>query len=208
MEDQKIYLVGGIAFTDIKQAKIAQIEQKRIELLDEKLNYNDIDAVANVYKKARDGRTFQTPVGITYMLRLYDWLIKNNYDGVEKMYVIMDQDVSDTKKELKINREVVTERDEIWKSRLESQKAKEAVLVGRYRTSLRLNAVLLLLVILLFVISQTGNNPTVLNYRTKIINQYTAWEKELEQREQIVKEKEAELGVVVENMEENTSDKE
>ena len=59
-----------------------------------------------------------------------------------------------------------------------------------------INIGLVILVIVLFVISQTGNNPTVLNYKTKIINQYTSWEQELEQREQVVKEKEAELGIM------------
>jgi len=198
MEDQKIYLVGGIAFTDIKQAKLAQIEQKRIEILDEKLNYNDIEAVANVYKKARDNRTFQTPVGITYILRLYDWLIKNNYEGVDKMYVIMEQEPDKANVD-NLENGLLTERDELWKSRLENQKKKEWVLSNKLRTSLWVNAVLVVLVILLFVISQTGNNPTILNYKTKIINQYSAWEQELEQREQAVEEKEAELGIMYES---------
>jgi len=201
VEDQKIYLVGGIAFTDIKQAKLAQIEQKRIEILDEKLNYNDIDAVANVYKKARDNRTFQTPVGITYMLRLYDWLMKNNYEGVDKMYVIMEQETSGPNID-DLEKGLLSERDELWKSRLESQKKKEKILAGKFRTSVFLNVVLAVLVALLFVISQTGNNPTVLNYKTKIINQYTAWEQELEQREQAVEEKEAELKTEPEQKEE------
>lgn len=194
MEEQKIYLVGGIAFTDIKQAKLAQIEQKRIEVLDEKLNYNDIDAVANVYKKARDNRTFQTPVGITYMLRLYDWLKKNDYEGIDKMYVIMDMDTAKAKID-DIDSGVPTDRDEVWKSRIEEQKKKEKSISAKLRTSIFVNLVLVVLVILLFVISQTGNNPTILNYKTKIINQYTSWEQELEQRERIVEEKEAELGI-------------
>lgn len=194
MEEQKIYLVGGIAFTDMKQAKLAQIEQKRIEVLDEKLNYNDIDAVANVYKKARDNRTFQTPVGITYMLRLYDWLKKNNYEGIDKMYVIMDMDSAKTKID-DMEKGLLTERDELWKSRLEAEKKKETAVATKLRLSVMLNVVLVILVIVLFVISQTGSNPTVLNYKTKIINQYAEWEHELEQREQMVEEKEAELGI-------------
>lgn len=196
MEEQKIYLVGGIAFTDIKQAKLAQIEQKRIEVLDEKLNYNDIEAVANVYKKARDNRTFQTPVGITYMLRLYDWLKKNNYTGIDKMYVIMDLESAKAKAD-DLENGIPTERDELWKSRLEAQKDKEKAISTKLRTSLFVNFVLIVLVILLFIISQTGNNPTILNYKTKIINQYTSWEQELELREQAVEEKEAELGITV-----------
>lgn len=195
MEEQKIYLVGGIAFTDIKQAKLAQIEQKRIEVLDEKLNYNDINALANVYKKARDSRTFRTPVGITYMLRLYDWLKKNDYEGIDKMYVIMDTQPSGAEVDA-MESGMISERDELWKSRLEAQKKKTETAETKWRTSLFVNIVLVVLVVLLFVISQTGNNPTILNYKTKIINQYTSWEQELEQREKVVEEKEAELGIM------------
>ncbi len=199
MEDQKIYLVGGIAFTDIKQAKIAQIEQKRIEVLDSKLNYNDMDAVANVYKKARDNRTFQTPVGVNYMMRLYHWLKSNNYEGIDKMYVVMDMESSKEKTDKTDGQDyaVNTERDNIWKSRLQAERQKRREVSEKLKASLIANVVLLLLIILLFVISQTGKNPTILNYKTKIINQYTAWEQELEQREQAVKEKEAQLGIVV-----------
>ena len=200
MEDQKIYLVGGIAFTDIKQAKLAQIEQKRIEILDEKLNYNDIEAVANVYKKARDNRTFHTPIGITYMLRLYDWLMKNKYDDIDKMYVIMDQEP--VKAEVDdLEQGLLSERDELWKSRLEAQNKKMRETTARLRTSFFVNIVLVVLVIVLFIISQTGNNPTVLNYKTKIINQYSAWEQELQEREQAVKEKEAQLDISPDTME-------
>jgi len=200
MEDQKIYLVGGIAFTDMKQAKLAQIEQKRIEILDEKLNYNDIEAVANVYKKARDNRTFQTPVGITYMLRLYDWLIKNKYEGVDKMYVIMDQ-ASEKAEVDDLEKGLLSERDELWKSRLDAKNKKLNATAMKLRTSVFVNIVLVVLVIVLFIISQTGNNPTILNYKTKIINQYSAWEQELQEREQAVEEKETRLGISPKDME-------
>lgn len=196
MEDQKIYLVGGIAFTDIKQAKIAQIEQKRIEVLDNKLNYNDLDAVANVYKKARDNRTFQTPVGINYMMRLYHWLKSNNYEGIDKMYVVMDVEAPKTKMDEQ-DYGIHSERDNIWKSRLQAERHKRKDVTEKLRISQIVNALLVVLVILLFVISQTGKNPTILNYKTKILNQYTSWEQELEQREHAVEEKEAELGITV-----------
>ena len=139
MEEQKIYLVGGIAFTDIKQAKIAQIEKKRIEVLDEKLNYNDMEAVANVYKKARDNRTFQTPVGINYMMRLYHWLKNNNYEGIDKMYVVMDMETAKTVTDPQDNDEH-TERDNIWKSRLQAEKHKRKEVVEKLRLSLVANA--------------------------------------------------------------------
>lgn len=194
-QNQKIYVVSGIAFTDIKQAKFAQIEQKRIEILNSKLDYNDVNAVALLYKKARDNRSFQTPVGISYMVRLHDWLVKKNYEGIDELYVVVENLTEDTGGQDELENGLLTERDELWKSRLEKQAEKEKELRRKYNRSVLGNVLLVILVIVLFVISQTGNNPTILNYKTKIINQYTRWEQELEQREAAVEQKEAELGI-------------
>lgn len=194
-QNQKIYVVSGIAFTDINQAKLAQVEQKRIEILNEKLNYNDIDAVAAVYKKARENGTFKTPVGISYMVRLYNWLVKKQYEGIEDLYLVVENMTEESPHQEELEKGFLTERDELWKSRLEKQKEKEKNIRNKYVKSLVGNIILVLLVIALFVISQTGNNPTILNYKTRIINQYTQWEQELEQREAAVEQKEAELGV-------------
>ena len=49
------------------------------------------------------------------------------------------------------------------------------------------------MVVIMFVISMTGNNPTVLNYKRAITNQYAEWEQQLTERENAVREKEAAL---------------
>ena len=53
----------------------------------------------------------------------------------------------------------------------------------------------MILVVLLFVITLTGENANIINYRNAIVNEYSDWEDELTQREQIVREKERELGI-------------
>lgn len=196
MDEQKVYVVGGIAFTDAQQAKRASIEQKRIEILNEKLDYRDVEAVAKIYEKACENRTFQTPIGVGYMVRLHDWLVKNRYDRIKNKYVIVDYDPAQMPLEHSEEfQSKIKERDMLWKNRLDAQRQKEKAMRMKCRTSVIANVVLLLLVILLFVISQTGKNPTILNYRTQIINQYTQWEQELSEREAAVAQKEAQLGI-------------
>ena len=56
-------------------------------------------------------------------------------------------------------------------------------------------AVLFCMVLLMFAISMTGNNPTILNYKSTILNQYAEWEQQLTERENKIREKEAELGI-------------
>ena len=58
-----------------------------------------------------------------------------------------------------------------------------------------LNILLILLVIAMFVITLTGNNPTILNYEQKLQNKYAGWEQELTERENAVREKERELSL-------------
>jgi hypothetical protein len=45
----------------------------------------------------------------------------------------------------------------------------------------------------MFVISMTGSSPTILNYEKAVQNRYAEWEKELSDRESVIREKEKEL---------------
>ena len=72
-----------------------------------------------------------------------------------------------------------------------------AVKTKRKNTMLTIiNIILILLVIAMFAISMSGNRPTVLNYRRTIENEYSSWKQQLDEREQAVREKERELGIV------------
>ena len=48
------------------------------------------------------------------------------------------------------------------------------------------------------IISLTGNNPTIINYRSKILNQYAEWEQELKEREAAISQKEHAAGAGLE----------
>lgn len=61
------------------------------------------------------------------------------------------------------------------------------------RFSLWANLALIIIVIGMFIITMMGENVNVINYRHKIENEYSIWQQELEERETVIKEKEAEL---------------
>lgn len=52
---------------------------------------------------------------------------------------------------------------------------------------------MLLIIIGMFAINATSQNPTILNYEEKIINKYASWEQQLDQREQELNEREQQL---------------
>ena len=61
------------------------------------------------------------------------------------------------------------------------------------RFSLWANIGLIIIVIGMFIITIIGENVNILNYRYKIENEYSVWQQELEEREAVIREKEAEL---------------
>ena len=69
----------------------------------------------------------------------------------------------------------------------------------KHRRSIQMQKVmigiLVIMVILMFVISLTGRAPTILNYRSKVQNEYSEWEEELKAREDLIQEREHELGI-------------
>lgn len=218
---EKVYVVGGVEFTDAEQAAIAKKELKRIEILDSKLDYKNLHSVAMIYEKARVNQVFQTPIGISYMIRLQQYLGSNNYDDMEIKPVSIpkaeSQDADKVADELEIRATSSAEAqkiaailngeegsykrpasEEVWKSRVEAAKEREKKLNNRIRLLLAGNVILILLVIAMFVITLTSNHPNILNYKSNLISRYSQWEQELEQREQAVKQKEAQLNITPE----------
>lgn len=194
-KQMETFIVDNIVFYDRDLAMQAEKEWKKVKLLQEKLDEKNIANVAVMYQKAVEGNIFQTPVGMAYLLRLRELLQKNGYDELtaEKQIDCPLQKIQE--KQDDPLEEKLQKRDAIWKSRLDMQQEKEAGLRQRCKNLKKIIIMLVVLVIALFAISLTGKNPTIINYRSKIVNQYASWEQDLKEREAVVREKEAQLGI-------------
>ena len=73
---------------------------------------------------------------------------------------------------------------------MKTQQEKEK---DKLRTSMLVNAVLVILIALMFYITTTSKNPNIINYEKALQNKYVDWEQELTEREQQIREKEKEL---------------
>ncbi len=198
MDNQQTFVVGGMAFSDAQMATVAQTELKRIELLNSKINYEDMKSLKILFDKAYDNHVFQTPIGLSYMLSLRNHLINSGEMGLEDKPIIVPPFTLVTPGKEEAPKapetpEITPDFEQIWKARIDVQKKEKQEALLKLRNSIILNVILAVLIIVLFIISQTGNNPTILNYRTKIINQYSEWEQDLNEREQIIKEKESRI---------------
>ncbi len=182
MADKTDWVVEGFCFATEQDAKLADSEKSKVQRLEERLDYNNLEMIAAVYKKAVDNRVFKTPVGYEFLKKLQTILRETPFDGERAADIPVHGVYS-----LRDSTEPVLERIRVSKT---PPKAKKSLALS---TSMLINAVLLIMVLLMFWISMTGKNPTVLNYKRALQNEYSQWEKELSKREDAVREKEREL---------------
>jgi hypothetical protein len=184
MADNRDYVVDGYIFSTQEDANLALNEKLRVEQIEKKINYKDSKMVNAVLIKAINKRVFKTPVGYDFLRKLQKAALKNPPVGEEVpdipvygVYNLRDGSIPITKK--------------VTPSTKKPEKPKE----GFYnkKTSILINVVLLLLICVMFVISMTGSSPTILNYEKAVQNRYAEWEKELSERESVIREKEKEL---------------
>lgn len=185
MADKNDCVVDGFEFATSKDAQLAQQEQLRIERLENKIDYQNPTMIYAVYKKAIDNRVFKTPIGYSFLKKLQDSLSGNSAVTEE----IPDIPVYSVYN-LRENANPAVERVKASQKKVRVKPTKEVI--GK-RISLYMNIILLLLVGVMFWISMTGSNPTVLNYERAVQDKYSQWEQELSQRESTIREKEKEL---------------
>ena len=73
-EDELV--VGGYRFGTVADAETARMEQKKIVNVEQHLDYRKPENVLLVYNKAIDNRVFLTPLGISYLHRMQDQMVK------------------------------------------------------------------------------------------------------------------------------------
>lgn len=181
-EDGKNMSVGGYRFYTEKDAQLAAAELKKIDYLEERIDYSKPDSILMVYEKSIHERIFRTPVGFQYLMGLRDYLLKQ--PGIEPARVPA------IPLHITFSGEV-REKGNPARNRIKAQEDKNRV--SGFKISVILNVLLVLAVISMFTITIRSDNPNILNYQRVITNRYAQWEQELTERENAVREKEREL---------------
>lgn len=180
MAEKTDFYVEGYRFGSLKDAEQAQMEKKEAAYFETKLKGKDAQNMLAVYDKILDEKIFSTPVGWEYLKQLQGELrtlgIKEEQIRPIPMYVSFIR-----------NNEEGTVRQRIKPAGKRDKSG------DRFKISVIVNILLGILVIAMFVITLNSKNPNILNYRIAIKNEYAAWEQELKERENLVKQKEAEL---------------
>lgn len=201
--NDKIWKVNGFVFENEEQAKLAQKEVEGIHYIQENMNIENPQMVQEIYQRIMAQELFHTPIGYAYLKELQDYLKGlPEIDAaaipgipVKDMGLDLDQVVgrekngehanknTDENSEKQDDEAVGSDIKVTEKEKKKQQEQQETKLQKRCRILLSVNIVLIIIVIAMFAISLTSGSTTILNYETKIINKYEAWEQELDERE-------------------------
>ena len=181
-EIKQQYTVNGYLFGDPADVELANQELSKIKYIEKKIERHSGETILAVYQAALEKKMFRTPIGYDYLQQLQKRLVGMGIDKERipaiPLYQVFNSNYKTEEKPPRL-----------------SVKKKTAPDVKKLRYSILGNVILVILVIMLFAITITGENANVINYRHVIQNEYSQWEDELTERENIVREKERELGI-------------
>lgn len=174
-KENKGYVVDGFLFATESEAQVARKELQGILYLQKNNNLKDVKVMRQVYLKLLKQGLFHTQVGLNYLKHLQNAI--GAKEGMENLPPIpVERKEIDTQSVQKMKK-AMSELDDVGhKYRI------------RFRISLIVIMALLACVCFMIGIAATTNQPHILNYEEKIIDKYEHWEKELEEREQKLKE--------------------
>lgn len=174
MEKQDDLVVEGYRFATVADAETARMELKKIENLEQRLDYRRPQNVLLVYNRAVENRVFLTPIGFSYLQKMQRELLKWGVPAEKIKPVPLYATFSNKTANSRSIRLSVAQRHPEYQ--------------GRFLASLLVNIVLVALVAVMLVFAWNTDTPNIINYRQAIENEYSAWEQELTRREQELRE--------------------
>ncbi|MCH5263993.1 MAG: hypothetical protein J1F42_13875 [Lachnospiraceae bacterium] len=178
---EDVLVVGGYRFGTVADAETARMEEKKIAAVEKHLDYRQPQSVLLVYNRAIENKIFLTPIGMSYLQKIQTQLIKCGIPQ-EKIRPIPLYATFSNK----------TANNSSIRRSIESR-APKVEFKTRFITSICVNVLLALALAAVVLLSLESDIPNIVNYRTAVINEYSEWEQQLQEREQAVREAERAL---------------
>lgn len=197
---QETYEAGGFVFRTKKEAELAQREIEGTKYLRQKLDMENPNAVFSIYQNLIEQDLFETPVGYCFLKELRDYRLMIPAISNEEVLAIpirypqTEEEEKKQKKEQKKEEQRKERQREKEKAKNKKEQKKEGKnYKGRCQFFMVTSLILLISVVSMMLLAATSDNVNILNYENKLIDKYSSWEQELEEREQAVKEQEQAL---------------
>jgi hypothetical protein len=199
MMEQTKFLVEGYCFESEKEAKKAAKELAQVKAINAKLDEDNLQAVKALYLKALQQQVFETQIGFSYLRNLQMHLIEEGAMAQEEnplpvaySKIMMQEENERIKEEYQA---LLQEEQNNAEKQLKQEKELTKKAGDKCKKFMLLSGVLAVMVVGMFLITLTGKNENILNYKRVITNQYAQWEQDLSQREEAVRQKELELNM-------------
>ncbi len=174
------YKVAGFIFSEPLEYKEAKREAESIEYIKANTDLNDLNKAVKLYHKLIERNTLRTVVGYAFLKELQERIIKEGIIGRENIPCIrVDQGNQFQRSKF------VFSSDENKKHQLVIKEYKI-----RIRNSRIISFFLVGIIVLMFLISIFSKNSSFINHENDILDKYSAWEEELNNREAELKERE------------------
>lgn len=191
-------IVDGFVFTDRAMAQKACQEVDGIKYVQSKLDMDNPRMALKMYQKLLAEQVFETPVGLSYLKGLQNYLASSPELAQEKLVPIrfpaswqgMQEDTIEWYAQ---NLEEVKQKERAANFVKRRAEEKTEQVKKRLWISLMLSLFLFIVAAGMAVVTLTSEHPNIVNYENKIIEKYETWETDLENREQVLKEREKEL---------------
>lgn len=187
MTQTKEFIVNGYKFEDEDEYNKALEEKESIERIMKKVNMNNKELVLSLYSALIIQEKLSTIIGMDYLRRLREIIIKKKYATEEEMLPIP---VARFRPGSADSFRLSEAKRSIEKIKADSAKTKE-----RTKTLFIFNLVLIVVIIVMMYIASTSDNVNIVNYENKIIDRYSQWEQQLTERENHIKEVEKQLQI-------------
>ena len=191
---------ADLYFGQKKEAELAQREIEGTKYLRQKLDMENPNAVFSIYQNLIEQDLFETPVGYCFLKELRDYLLMIPAISNEEVLAIpirypqTEEEEKKQKKEQKKEEQRKERQREKEKAKNKKEQKKEGKnYKGRCQFFMVTSLILLISVVSMMLLAATSDNVNILNYENKLIDKYSSWEQELEEREQAVKEQEQAL---------------
>ncbi len=177
-----MYQVDGYIFESREEAKQAKKEADGIAYIREQTRMDNPEVVRKLYDKLLDQGIFETAVGFGFLRELQQYLRAVPYmeDKDIRPIPVPEKDGAD------VERARLKAREKARKRRLKEEKRslEDKNFRSMLQVSLFINILCVAIIAGMFIITYvSGKSTTILNYKNRIIDEYEAWEQELDERE-------------------------
>lgn len=201
-----MYRIDGYEFETKELAAKAGKELEGIRYIRSQTRMDDPQVVQKLYDKLILQEIFTTPVGYQFLYELQEYLravpsVKTEDIRPIPVYVSdgqkQDESDEDAREAARAHREAQKQIKRMEQTAREAVRPAESK--GRnyrraYIRSMVFSAICVAIIVGMFIITYvSGNNINIINYENRLIDKYESWEEELKEREDAVRQKEAQL---------------